>query len=135
MDTIDFRDNLLAEELKLALYETIRRIIQFRIDNGANTNAFINFAVSDGISTVATRFATDANSQPASLFYTQGTFDYEQLADDITVNKESNGNIIICSEPLTETSEGWIKVARNHAIVVDSNNSVTVEAIPIPFQS
>ncbi|MBD1584708.1 class II glutamine amidotransferase [Pseudoalteromonas sp. S16_S37] len=135
MDTIDFCDNLSAEELKLALYETIRRIMQFRVDNGANTNAFINFAVSDGISTVATRFATDANSQPASLFYTQGTFGYEQLADDITVNHESNGDIIICSEPLTETSEGWIKVARNHAIIVDSNNSVTVDAIPIPFQS
>ncbi len=135
MDTIEFADNLSVEELKQALYETIRRIIQFRVNSGANTNAFINFAISDGVNTIATRFATNSQSQPASLFYTQGAFEYDLAAEDIRIKPDSRGDVVICSEPLTDTSHGWIKVERNHAVIIGSDNSVRIEEIPIPFQS
>jgi len=135
MDTIKFAENLNTNELKQAMYTTIRLIIQFRIDNNANTNAFINFAVSNGKSTIVTRFATDSNTQPASLFYCQGEIEYNSELEDIEINHTTNGNIIICSEPLTETSQDWIKVERNHAVIISLNESIMVEKIPITHQS
>ena len=135
MDTINFAEHLSAEALKQALYETISKIIQHRVANNANTNAFINFAVSDGVNTIVTRFATDANTQPASLFYCQGSFDHNHDAEDLTIEPAQSGDIIICSEPLTETSDNWTKVERNNAVLIGENNSITVEQIPVPYQS
>lgn len=135
MDTINFAENLTTEALKTALYKTIQRIIQFRVDSDANTNAFINFAVSNGKSIIATRFATDAASQPASLFFYQGDFKFDPCNDDITLLKTPSNNTIICSEPLTETSDGWTKIERNQAIIINSDNSALVEVIPIEYQT
>ncbi|WP_448569113.1 class II glutamine amidotransferase [Thalassotalea ganghwensis] len=135
MDVVDFAEQLSAQELKQALYETIRRIIQIRIAHGANTNAYINFAVSDGSTTIVTRFATDSTSQPASLYYTKGMFNFDQPFDDISIEPGLGSDVVVCSEPLTETSEGWIKVERNHAVIIGSDNSVLIEKIPVSFQT
>lgn len=135
MDVINFAENLSPEQLKQGLYETIKRIVTYRVEVGANTNAFINFAVSDGSTIVVTRFATDQHKQPASLFYCRGCFEYDHNKDDILVEHGIGNNVIICSEPLSETSHGWQKVDRNHAVIVLENNSVSVEKIPIPYQS
>lgn len=135
MDIINFSENLSANELKLGLYETIRRIIHFRIENNVNTNAFINFAVSNGQSIIVTRFATDSNTQPASLFYCQGDIEYKPELEDIEINHTTSGDIIICSEPLTETSQDWTKVERNHAVIINSGRVLMTEEIPIPHQS
>jgi len=135
MDTINFSESLETNELKQALYKTIRQIIQFRVENGANTNAFINFAVSNGQSIIVTRFATDSNTQPASLFYCQGNIEYNHEVEDIEINNDAHGDVVICSEPLTETSKGWTKVERNQVVIINSDKSITVEGIPIPYQS
>ena len=135
MDTIKFAEGLNTNELKHAVYETIRQIIQFRVENGANTNAFINFAVSNGESTIVTRFATDSNTQPASLFYCQGSLGYNHEVEDIEIKHGTHGDAIICSEPLTETSQGWTKVERNHAVIISSDKSIMVEEMPITYQS
>jgi len=135
MDTISFAQDLNAQQLKLGLFETINRIMQFRKQNEANSNAFINFAISDGTNIVVTRFATDSNSQPASLFYCQGDFTYNAKDEDISITPSSSGNLIISSEPLSETSRHWIKIERNQAIIVDARNFISTEPIPLPFQT
>ena len=134
LDTIDFASGLSANDLKTGIYSVINTIVNIRKSKGANTNAEMNFIVSNGESIVATRFASDKNSQPASLFYTQGDFTFNGN-EDFSISHGGNGSAIVSSEPLTEQSKEWIKVDRNHMVSIDKNNRVVVEPIPIDYQS
>lgn len=140
LDTIEFADNLSTDDLTQALYRVIEKIIQIRREADANTNAFINLAVSDGTSMVATRFATDRESQPASLFYGQGKLAIAAGKDFSLNGNPAQNTVIISSEPLTSEplssdKSDWIKVARNHAVIVDAYNQVVTQAIPIDYQT
>lgn len=135
LDTIEFADNLSTDDIKNALYLVIKKIIDIRVAAEANTNAFINLAVSDGTSLVATRYATDRNSQPASLFYGVGALELTSGKDFSLHGANTNKTVIISSEPLTEEVTDWIKVERNHSVVVDKHNAVYSERVPVDYQT
>ncbi len=134
LDTIDFAGGLSSDDIKEGIYLTIKKIINIRKEKGSHTNAYMNFVVSNGESVVATRFATDKNTQPTSLFYTRGEISFNK-GEDFKVSHDSNNSVIVSSEPLTEQSREWMKIDRNHAVIVDENNQVKVESIPIDYQS
>ncbi|WP_372765889.1 class II glutamine amidotransferase [Pseudoalteromonas sp.] len=135
LDTIEFADNLTTDDIKHALYLVIKKIIDIRVATEANTNAFINLAVSDGTSLVATRYATDRNSQPASLFYGVGALELTSEKDFSLHGANTNKTAIISSEPLTEEDTDWVKVERNHSVVVDKDNNVYSERVPVDYQT
>jgi glutamine amidotransferase len=135
LDTIEFAENLSTDDIKNALYLVIKKIIDIRVAAEANTNAFINLAVSDGTSLVATRYATDRNSQPASLFYGVGALELTSEKDFSLHGANTNKTVIISSEPLTEEDTDWIKVERNHSVVVDKHNAVYSERVPVDYQT
>lgn len=134
MDNIQFANQVSTSELKQAVYKTIDDILTIRKAHDANTNAFINFCVTDGKRIVTTRFASDRNAQPASLFYSQGKFDFSS-SGDFVIDPSINESTVVSSEPLTEQKDAWHKVDRNHAVILDENGELTVEAIPVDYQT
>jgi glutamine amidotransferase len=135
MDKLDFKQSASAEDLELAMVETIREIMRLRKAAGADTNAFINFAVTDGFHTIATRFATLETSQPASLFFAKGEITQQNGEVDIVVSDApERQSIMICSEPFTEEDEQWVKVDRNHIVIAHGNVSVMQKPIELPYQ-
>ncbi len=134
LDTVDFASGLTSGDLKDGIYSTIKKIIDLRKKKGANTNAYMNFIITNGESIVATRFSSDQNTQPASLFYTQGDITFNKDGD-FKVTHGSNSSVIVSSEPLTEQSREWTKIDRNHIVIVDGDNQVKVESIPIAYQT
>jgi len=113
LDEIKFDVNANINTLKAAMLETISKIEFYRKKAQANTNAFINFAVTNGNASVFTRLSTLADVRPASLFY--------QLSDD---------SVIVSSEPLSEDKTHWVKVERNTLLSV-VNKQITTELIKL----
>lgn len=65
-----------------ATFATIRRVQQ---EADIEAISLLNFVVSDGITMVATRFASDPDEVPASLYYAEGG-KYQRTADSTAAN-------------------------------------------------
>ncbi len=74
-----------------ATFATIRKVQQ---EASIEAISLLNFVVSDGITMVATRFASDPHEAPASLYYAEGG-SYQRAADSQT-----------SQSPLTATAPG-----------------------------
>lgn len=110
LDEIQFNLNVSIEAMKAAMRQTIHRINQYRVEVGADTNAFINFAVTNGEFSVFSRYSSNSEVRPASLFY--------QIKD---------GNVVVASEPLSENKHEWVKIERNALVTVTSRKVTTEE--------
>ncbi|GLX79785.1 class II glutamine amidotransferase [Thalassotalea insulae] len=111
LDEIAFDQQASHSKLVQGMRNTIEKISDYRRQVGASTNAFINFALTNGQESVFTRYSTLADVRPASLFYHQ-----------------EGENIIVSSEPVTENSDYWTKVERNTLLSVCANK-VVAEAL------
>jgi len=135
MDVLEHKENATQDELVGAMIETIRRIMVLRKDYGADTCALMNFALTDGYNTIATRFGTCEQTQPASLFYGLGALQEDQEYIHFTKNTGKDENsILICSEQVTTDRECWEKVERNHIVIAKRNIEVIQKPIDLPYQ-
>lgn len=111
LDEINFDVHASHEVLQQAMLATISKIAYYRKAANADTNAFINFALTNGNSSIFTRLSTLTDVRPASLFYQQ--------------NKDS---IIVSSEPLCENKHQWTKVERSTLLSI-FNDKISIENI------
>ena len=63
-----------ADNIKSALLETIRYLNQWAREEAINEVSLLNFAVSDGQVVVCSRYVNSTTVEPASLFFSTGTF-------------------------------------------------------------
>ena len=92
----------------------------------------LNFAVSDGITTVVSRYAAGARA-PASLYYSAGSR-YVFEGDDgdmVDADGPRTGAVIVASEPLTRRPEDWKTVPENHTLTIDAGLSTRLDRIAL----
>nr|WP_246723005.1 class II glutamine amidotransferase [Aliikangiella sp. G2MR2-5] len=139
LDEIQFRQDASQEQMNQALFEVISKICWYRIKLGIESNAQMNFAVSNGKTTTVTRFSSLVKEKPASLFYFQGKilgsskrtwFSPPDISKNSTSN-QSNLPTIIASEPLSSCPDCWKKMERNTYISVSAEQTMTIAPIPI----
>ncbi len=111
LDEINFDKTAPLEKLQQAMKSTVRRINNYRLQVNANTNAFMNFAITNGKESLFTRYSSRTDTRPASLFY-----------------RQSKHDIIVSSEPLSDIKEDWTKIERSTLISI-KNNNVVIEAL------
>lgn len=136
MDTLGFRETCSGDEMEQALLHTIEKIMWLRQRCGADTNAFINFAVSDGEQMLATRFNSDHAVQPASLFMAGGVS--LSTEEGVTLQPARPAEVpsaLICSEPLTMQKGLWQKVERNHLVRTLADGRVEQVPMSLPQQA
>jgi glutamine amidotransferase len=109
LDEIGFDSAASFEKLKQAMKATVSKINNYRKQVNTDTNAFINFALTNGEKSLFTRYSSCPDIRPASLFYSQ-----------------SEDNIIVSSEPLSDIKAHWTKVERSTLLSIE-NNKVTSE--------
>ncbi|WDE02401.1 class II glutamine amidotransferase [Thalassomonas actiniarum] len=108
LDEIAFDPHASAQTLKKAMCTTIEKISRYRQAVDAHSNAFINFALTNGHTGIFTRLSTLADVRPASLFY----------------QAKANA-VIVASEPLNRDKEDWVKVERNTLLSVSQGQVIT----------
>ncbi|KAF9110227.1 hypothetical protein BGX27_006619 [Mortierella sp. AM989] len=92
----------------------------------------LNFAVSDGVSIVCTRYINSSTLEPASLYFSSGSrFECDQLGHYRMVKESAKREdiIVIASEPLTFEEAEWREVPRNSMVVITARMNVLI--IPI----
>ena len=111
LDEINFDLDASLKKLKKAMTATVAKINHYRKRVNVETNAFINFALTNGKVSLFTRYSSNTEIRPASLFYSQ-----------------KDNSIIVSSEPLTDIKTDWQKVERSTLLSIE-NNKVTTETL------
>jgi len=107
-----------ADGLREALVGAIARIVELTRQAGASETMALNFAVSDGRSTIVSRYARDLEKGPASLHYSAGSR-YRCEGEDGEMEPagaEPPAVVIVASEPLTRHPEDWVAIPPNHTL-------------------
>ncbi|RYE82371.1 MAG: class II glutamine amidotransferase [Myxococcales bacterium] len=121
-----------AAGLRRALVKAIGRLQELSRQVGIEKPSFLNFVVTDGHASVASRYVTDPHEEAASLHHARGTryvaepagSRVEPCADDAPA-----AVVVVASEPLTGDQDAYPMVPQNHTITVHADR--TVELTPI----
>eukprot|EP01089_Gocevia_fonbrunei_P005986 TRINITY_DN1648_c0_g2_i1.p1 TRINITY_DN1648_c0_g2~~TRINITY_DN1648_c0_g2_i1.p1 ORF type:complete len:222 (+),score=27.57 TRINITY_DN1648_c0_g2_i1:1138-1803(+) len=119
------------KQLRRAMLKCIQMISEWTTQAGAEQPSYLNFAVTDGKTVVATRFINDDASEPASLYYASGTR-FEGTLDGKYTMVQAKRQLcyILASEPLSHGDHNWVPVPKNHMIVITPNSSLLLYPIP-----
>jgi predicted glutamine amidotransferase len=124
-----------GEEMRRALVETIERLNALSRDARITEASYYNFAVTDGHSTVVSRYCSGAGLKGNSLYYSRG-LRFECLPDGLCDMHTVTGGdearaVIVASERLTDDDADWTQVPDNHTIMVLPDLSVKIERIDL----
>lgn len=118
-----------APELRDALVRTLARLRSLVDERGASPALSCNFAVTDGRSTVVTRYARGMDS--GTLHYSTGQR-YECVEEDGTMTGAGAPGprvAIVASEPLTRRPEDWLELPPNHVLSIGPAMELDVSPI------
>lgn len=119
-------------ELKDALVKTISILNQLSKKVGSVETSIYNFAVSDGKRIVASRYSSKPKGGNATLYYAScENYACVDGVCSIDKAKDSTKAVLIASEPLTEIRSDWNEIPLNNLILVDKDNSVSLEKLAI----
>jgi glutamine amidotransferase len=130
-----------ADEMRRAMTKTVRLIAKWtskkltRADRERSGYSLLNYAVSDGVSVVVTRYTDDPIGPPASLYYTSGTrYQAKKKGEYHLVQERRQECFIIASEPLSVSEDDrrdWVPVPKNHCVVVTSQHNLLLYPIDV----
>ncbi len=127
-------DECSPDQLSHAMVETIMQLNAWTEEAGITEPSYYNFAVTNGQTVIATRYVTDNMKEPASLYVSSGAkFECRQGVCRMLPAEQQERAVIIVSEPLTDAKEDWVKVSKNHLVMVTSQ--LNVSSVPIEQMS
>lgn len=120
-----------ADQLGDAMLKTIMNLNAWTEEAGITEPSYYNFAVTDGQSVVATRYVNDNTKEPASLYFSSGSkFECREGICRMLSAEQQEHAVIIASEPLTVATGDWVKVPKNHMVIMTPELKVRI--LPIP---
>jgi len=120
--TEDFPPEVITQTIMQTISVLMNLIKEYEEKNNLpHQPSSLNFAVTNGKTTVVTRYRDHPNESPPSLYYTL-VKDYEIEGTNFKIEKtevfQDSMGLIICSEPLTFDKSEWTKVPKNSIITV-----------------
>jgi ergothioneine biosynthesis protein EgtC len=116
--------------LTKAMRNTVASIERWSIRAGARRPSHMNFAVSDGHNVIATRYVTDGDEEPQSLYVAQGErLEVRDGRYRMLPAANTAESVIIASEPLTDSLEDWQAVPPNHVVMVSPELHLRITAL------
>ncbi len=109
-----------------ALRQTISFIDGLNVKRNNKEPSMLNLVVSNGNSSVVTRYVSDKNHQANTLYYFGGKeiICENNVCHAIASDNQSINAVLVASEPLTDKSE-WHGIKNNHFISIDENKNIT----------
>lgn len=122
----DHPDECSPDQLSHAMGETILQLNAWTEEAGITEPSYYNFVVTNGQSVIATRYVNDNIKQPASLYVSsEAKFEcFEGVCRMLPAEQQEHA-VIIASEPLTDAKEDWVKIPKNHLVMVTSQLNVS----------
>ncbi|CAO3573696.1 unnamed protein product [Mortierella alpina] len=110
---------------------TIAKLNAWAKEAGITEASMMNFAVTDGVSVVCTRYISSKTLEAASLYYSSGTrFESYKPGHYRMVKADRREDIVvIASEPLTFEKADWLTIPTNTVVVITSKMNVLMYPI------
>ncbi|KAF9201084.1 hypothetical protein BGZ49_008697 [Haplosporangium sp. Z 27] len=121
--------------LKDAMLKTIAKLNAWCKDAGITEASMMNFAVTDGVSVVCSRYISSRTLEAASLYFSSGTrFESYKPGHYRMIKADKREDIVvIASEPLTFEKADWLTIPTNNLIVITSKLNVLMYPIVDEF--
>jgi glutamine amidotransferase len=96
---------------------------------GIKDAAYLNMAITNGLFIVATRWCSDPNEEPLTLYHSEGSrYVVEDGITRLEAPQDDDNAVLVVSEKLTDGPE-WTLIPKNHLVMVEQNSNVRVRAI------
>ncbi|MCA8959656.1 MAG: class II glutamine amidotransferase [Planctomycetes bacterium] len=121
-----------GDAMRAALIATIRELEAVLAEHAVTRPSHFNFAVTDGVHVVATRYVTHSERQPPSLYVCRG--EEFGVGDGSYRMQAADGEdqaVIIASEPITEDRTGWERIPGHHLISIDPDCRVRLDPLAV----
>ncbi|KAF9208128.1 hypothetical protein BGZ59_010787 [Podila verticillata] len=117
--------------LKQAMLNTIAKLNAWGKDAGITEASMMNFAVTDGVSVVCSRYISSRTLEAASLYFSSGTrFESYKPGHYRMIKADKREDIVvIASEPLTFEKADWLTIPTNSVVVITSKMNVLMYPI------
>ncbi|KAG0029217.1 hypothetical protein BGZ82_008074 [Podila clonocystis] len=121
--------------LKQAMLNTIAKLNSWGKDAGITEASMMNFAVTDGVSVVCSRYISSRTLEAASLYFSSGTrFESYKPGHYRMIKADKREDIVvIASEPLTFEKADWLTIPTNSVVVITSKMNVLMYPIMDEF--
>lgn len=114
------------------LVDTIAKIKQLLAQLGKHQTSFYNICLTDGRRIVASRYCTNKNSAPETMYYLAGRYFWSEKDYLQEIELPAQKCVMIASEKLTDfSSQQWYPVAANHLLLVDRDLSIQMQEISL----
>ena len=119
-----------TRELGKALVQTIEQLEKWTAAAGPAGPSYYNFAVTDGQSMAAVRYASDPTVEPASLYCSVfGKYICDEGIAKLLECDVSERSVVISSEQLTSEVSHWHQVPANHLVLVHPD--LTIDGVEL----
>ncbi|KAG0228959.1 nucleophile aminohydrolase [Mortierella sp. GBAus27b] len=117
--------------LKEAMLKTIAKMNEWGKAAGITEASMMNFAVTDGVSVVCSRYISSKTLEAASLYFSSGTrFESYKPGHYRMIKADKREDIVvIASEPLTFEKADWLTIPTNNLVVITSKLNVLMYPI------
>lgn len=128
---LDGKNNPGPQNYLDAFCKTFEKIENLKERFGISEPSYLNLMITDGNLVVGSRYVTDSDKEPRSLYHSEGAR-YECKDGKCLMNKdcpEQDKSVLIVSEKLNEQENEWHEVPKNHMLLV--NNQLETEFMTI----
>lgn len=116
-------------QLVAAVREMMARLLDLVETHAPGEESYLNFALTNGRSTVVTRFTTEADYPGESLHLHRGRrYVCEGGVCRMIAPEQDGGAVIVASERLS-ADPGWETVPRNHLVAISEERDVRLEPL------
>jgi ergothioneine biosynthesis protein EgtC len=117
------------ESVMNAFEKTFADLKQMMHDSGIGEPAYLNMVMTDGNFFVGTRYVTDPQQEPLTLYHSEGgRYVVEDGISFMRAPEDDDHAVLVVSEKLTEEKH-WTAIPPNHFVVVDDSLQVRVRPI------
>jgi glutamine amidotransferase len=97
--------------------------------HGIKEEAYLNMVVSNGQFIVGTRYVTNPNEDPLTLYHSEGArYVVEDGVTHMMAPQDDDQAVLVVSEKLTDDAH-WTMIPKNHFVIVEPTYNVRVRAI------
>ena len=119
------------ETIMNAFEKTFADLKRMMNDHGISEPAYLNMVITNGNFFVATRYITDPQQQPLTLYHSEGgRYVVEDGISFMRAPEDDDQAVLVVSEKLTEEKH-WTAIPANHFVVVDDSLQVRVRPIKV----
>lgn len=123
--------NINTDAVADSFEHTFRFVNKLMLDAGIKEAAYLNMCVTNGLFIVATRWCSDPNEEPLTMYHSEGSrYVVEDGVTRLEAPEDDDHAVLVVSEKLSDGPE-WTLIPKNHMVMVEQNLNVRIRPIHV----